>query len=102
MGRRLSWAAAAVVLAGLASVGAWRLDQARTDAARRAELTALRTETTQLADQLKQLREQEKASSPVLYLGGDDQIDLVFDLRRVAGRGRTAQPRPASYTPPGR
>ena len=96
VGRRLAWAAAAVAVIAAVSVGAWRIEQIRAEAEARAELTALRTETNELADELRRLREQTAAASPVVYLGGDDQIDLVWDFRRSAARGVPAPDQPAA------
>jgi hypothetical protein len=95
--RRLAWTAAAAAAIGLVAFAGLQLDRVWAAARTRAELTALRSETSQLAGELQRLRQSNAATSPVLYLGGDEQIDLVFDLRRAARRGPAPKFQPASY-----
>ncbi len=74
-----AWVAAAatvaVLLGGLwgAAVGrqAWRQQQRR---------AALREESAALARELAELHEEATKPPPVLYLGGNEQLDVVLDL----------------------
>jgi negative regulator of sigma E activity len=58
------------------------------DAQRKARLRELRREHDALMRELQAIREESRSSSPLLYLGGTDQLDVVVDLGRV-GRTRT-------------
>ena len=67
--------------------------------AKAARLRELRREHEALMRDLQALREQSRSPSPLLYLGGTDQLDVVVDLGRV---GRTQSDdsslaRPASH-----
>jgi hypothetical protein len=83
---RLAVGATALTLAVvLVGAGAWRFERERSAARARAELELLRAEQQALAADLANLRE---ATSTDLYLGGNDNVDLVFDVsrgRRPAG-----------------
>jgi hypothetical protein len=97
--RRWLWqprlAAAAVTLA-VALAGAGLLQHSRMEAERaarvaRAEqvLRELRAEHGRIKKEIEALPE-----SPVVYLGGDEQTDLVIDMRQVESRDDV---RPATY-----
>lgn len=68
---------------------------------RRARIEALEAERLRLAAELEEIRRLASSlrePAPVLYLGGDDDVDLVIDLDRLArerpaGTGAT----PAAY-----
>jgi hypothetical protein len=63
------------------------------DAARR--LAQLRSRHDRLERELRALeRSRRAAAPPVVYVGGDDHVDLVVDLRRVR---RDEAARPAAY-----
>lgn len=47
------------------------------------ELAALQEEQRYLDEQWRDYRRLARAAEPVLYLGGNDKVDIVFDLRRV-------------------
>jgi len=90
---RLAAAAATLVIA---LAGAGLLQHARMEAARaarvaRAEqvLRELRAEHGRIKKEIEELPE-----SPVVYLGGDEQTDLVIDMRQVESRDDV---RPATY-----
>lgn len=57
-----------------------------------ARRAALEAERARLAAELAELRrlttELERDSAPVLYLGGDEEVDLVLDLGRLAREER--------------
>jgi hypothetical protein len=91
-------AAAAALL--LVPAGIWIFDASQR-AALTKEITALRTEHGRLTGELRALRQQMGAAQPVIYLGGDDRVDYVLDLKRLvreqldgAVRSPAAQPRP--------
>ena len=90
---RLAFAAAAV-LALVVSAGLFRFEQSR-DAARAAEarraLREIRAEHERLERELRALSE-----PPVVYLGGNERIDLVLDLDNVPAGD---EPMPAAYRP---
>jgi hypothetical protein len=83
---------AAVVVALVASAGVARYEQAR-DAARNAEarrlLQEIRAEHDQIEEELRAL-----AEPPVVYVGGDERMDLVVNLDRVPAEDG---PQPATY-----
>ncbi|HJX26384.1 MAG TPA: hypothetical protein VJ885_00610, partial [Thermoanaerobaculia bacterium] len=88
---RLAFAAAAV-LALVVSAGLFRYEQSR-DAARAAEarqaLQEIRAEHQRLEQELRALSE-----PPVVYLGGNERVDLVLDLENISAE---AGPVPATY-----
>lgn len=88
--------AAAMALLAVVSAGVVRYEQVR-ETARKAERTAearqalqeIRAEHDRLERELRALSE-----PPVIYLGGDERLDLVVDPNRIpAGDG----PEPATY-----
>lgn len=87
-------AAAALVL--VSGVAAWRLEQSRRLETFRGEVSELQTTHRLLAQELLELRAAEKP--PVVYLGGDDNVDLYIDLAELQ-RLQSAAHRPASPTP---
>jgi hypothetical protein len=74
--------AAAALAAVMASAGILQVHAGRQEALRTAEarkvLRELRSEHDSLKHELQTL-----SRSPVVYLGGDDEVDLVVDLSRV-------------------
>lgn len=63
---------------------------------RAARIADLRREQEALLGELEALRQDVgSATAPVIYLGGDDDTDLVLDLGRLAER----RARPAAYHP---
>lgn len=127
-GRRPSWraVAAAATLVGLLAAGgailsrfaarpeaeAFRApaaattqapDRSREAAARRARLEHLEAERARLVAELQELKRMAGDGEPVIYLGGDDQVDLVVDVGRLARRertGETGRVEPAAYRRP--
>lgn len=98
------WAAAATLAAVvLASVLAWPgvAGDPTGERERRARIEALEAERLRLAAELAEIRRLAaslREPTPVLYLGGDEDVDLVIDLDRLArerpaGIGAT----PATY-----
>jgi hypothetical protein len=69
--------AAVVASAGILQVHAGRQEALRTAEARKM-LRELRSEHASLKQELQSL-----SQPPVVYLGGDDEVDLVVDLSRV-------------------
>jgi hypothetical protein len=68
-------------------------DRPGSEPPRRARLEALETERALLAAELEEIRRLAAEPTPVLYLGGDDEIDLVLDLGRLAQQRLPDQPR---------
>ncbi len=90
---RFAMATMAVVAALLVSAGVFRYDEqsreaAKTDEARRL-LQEIRAEHGRLERELHALSE-----PPVVYLGGDERMDLVVDLDKVPAEDG---PAPATY-----
>ena len=90
----LAIAAAALGFA-LIPFAAWQMDRGAASAGDAAELEALRAEYTQLQDALQELTRVRGAGGEVVYLGGDDTLDVVFDPAPMG-----SQMQPASYTVP--
>lgn len=57
------------------------------------EARVLREEHARLRSDLENLSASARAAAPVLYLGGDDEFDLVLDLASIIG-----QPAPVAAT----
>jgi hypothetical protein len=49
----------------------------------------LRRQHDELMRELEALREQSRTASPLLYLGGTDQLDVVVDIGRLGSRSRS-------------
>jgi len=92
-GRLLAAAALAAIVA-LPWLGEWRerqqLDEIRLRAA------DLRRESIVLEQQLEQARQRYDRQS-VIYLGGDDDIDLVLDIRPLTRHLNSQDFQPATY-----
>jgi hypothetical protein len=88
------WLLAALVLlvVGLGGPELWQRHQ-RQQALER--VAALEAEYSALESELSQLRRQAEDARPLVYLGGDDEVELVVDLSRVRPETRAALLRPA-------
>jgi hypothetical protein len=62
------------------------------------ELASLQEEQRRLNEQWRDYRRLARATEPVLYLGGNDKVDLVFDLRRVPPDALRGDVIPAAMT----
>jgi len=99
-------AAAALLLALGLSLGLYMVERTRRAELRR-EIAELRREHQRLDAEVDQLRQEARTVGAtgrrVIYLGGDDTVDYVLDLERLARQGargqfiRAAQP-VAPYT----
>jgi hypothetical protein len=80
---QLAWAGAAltgvVLAAGSWGFSTWR-ERGEAEEARRM-VEQIKAEHAQLAAEVRALREERQ---PVVYVGGDEDVDLVVDLSRVA------------------
>ncbi|HEX4952837.1 MAG TPA: hypothetical protein VF017_05515 [Thermoanaerobaculia bacterium] len=95
-----AWAAGLALVAVLAG-GLWLAEGERRE--RRAQqLTHLRAEQQRLASELAEIRALAHPAAPVVYLGGDEQTDLVLDLDQLAERVRAGSIQPAGYARPPR
>lgn len=88
----LRWAAAGLLLGAAVLGGLLLSDGAPTrESSRQARLESLEVERARLAAELTELRrltdEITQEPAPVLYLGGDEEVDLVLDLGRLAREG---------------
>lgn len=93
-------AVTALVLAGAVAL-ALTLSTPRRERAsepeRAVRLRTLAAERDRLADELAEIRRLSREPLPVVYLGGDESVDLVVDpqvLSELARRGRNENPRP--------
>jgi hypothetical protein len=80
-----------LVVAGWFGTGRWQ--DARQAEQTRQRIQALRTELEQLQKGVTLLRD----LAPVLYLGGDEDVDLVIDLRHLVSDERGEPAKPVSY-----
>jgi len=85
--------AAGLVLLVAGWFGAGRWQDVRKAEQTRQRIQALRTELEQLRNGVTLLRD----LAPVLYLGGDEDVDLVIDMRHLVNTGRGESARPVSY-----
>lgn len=76
-------AAAGLALAGV-YLAAWQWEQKSRAADEKQRRAALLQEHDELAAELERLRELSVRERPVLYLGGNEQLDVVLDLGRPA------------------
>lgn len=105
--RRLRSLAAAALLCAAGALGAheWNSAQAHQAAAER--MASLRAEYEMLQTELQSLQRTADAERPVVYLGGEGDVEYVLDLSRLAvnpsatrpavGRLASSSIRPASY-----
>ena len=97
-GRPWLLAAAAAAAAALV-VGIWLVPQGDPPPVP-AETLALQEEHRRLVEELAELKaslRQGRAAAPVLYLGGNENVDLVLDLGPVWAGETAADVRPAVY-----
>lgn len=93
-GRRLPvWsgvlvAAAALLLCGL-GLREWQHQREIEESMRR--IAELRGQYQELASELASLRQEAASSRPVVYMGGNRQVDLVLDLGRIAAAQKDPQ-----------
>ncbi len=88
--RRLMLAAALLVVVPLAGLKIGREIETRRA---RAELARLRSEQQRLAEALRACESSTRTpGDEVIYLGGDDTVDIVFDVDRAARLLRTGAP----------
>ncbi len=55
-----------------------------------AEIEAVRSEKAQIEKELRQLREQAAEESPVVYIGGNEDVNLVLDIGALLNRSTEA------------
>jgi hypothetical protein len=94
---RLAVAGALLVLLAALPVALRRPAPAPTP--RQARLAELRQERERLALELAEVKRLAEGGLPVVYLGSDDQTDVVLDLERLARRRPGGDVRPAAYDP---
>jgi hypothetical protein len=93
-----SWLLIAAATASALAVGLWLLPRA-TPQPPLAETRTLQQEHRLLMEELESLKAsiRQSQSAPVLYLGGNEDLDLVLDLAPVWQGEPTAGIRPAVY-----
>jgi hypothetical protein len=100
--RRLAWrpAAIAAALAAMLAVSVtwWQRGEIEPPPEDpRLKLAALQAEHRRLLEDWRQLERLRKKDEPVLYLGGNEHVDLVLDLRRVPPQSVMLDVEPAAY-----
>ncbi len=91
---RLAAAVACLLAVVLGGHQLWNESQRQQSLAR---LEVMRVERRALEVEMRQLRRMAADARPVVYLGGNDDLDLVLDLSRLASRGSRGEMRPASF-----
>lgn len=74
-----AWVTAAATMAVLVG-GVWGVAVGRQAWQQEKRRAALRAESAAIARELQQLHEQVAAPAPVVYLGGNEQVDVVLDV----------------------
>ena len=95
---KLRWALVAASAALVLLVGGLALKESRQERSERAlvqRAEQLRTEYRLLQKELATVRRVMDEHSPRIYLGGNERVDLVFDLAPVAARPAASRVRPA-------
>ena len=90
-------AAAAVLVSAVVAALAVREANERRETAERLEM--MRNEYRALELELEELRALTSDVQPVIELGGTEQVDFVFDLRRLAEERGRARAQPTSHSP---
>lgn len=99
---RWVWATAtSVLLAGLLVIGFGYQRQRAAEQAYQEQVEQLRSRYRELLDEVATVRREAEAPDTRLYLGGDDQLDLMLDLGQhplvSEGRRDRQDVRPASW-----
>ena len=88
---RLAAAATVVILLVLPmSLQRWSMSIDTGSEAMLAEIEAVRSEKVLIEKELRQLREQAAAESPVVYIGGNEDVNLVLDVGALLNRSTEA------------
>jgi hypothetical protein len=86
-GYRLAAATAVVLLLVVPmSLKHWSVSVNTGNEAMLAEIEAVRTEKERIEQELRRLREQAEEESPVVYLGGNEDVGLVLDVGALLNR----------------
>lgn len=80
-----AWVTAALTVAVLVG-GLWGAAAGRDAWQRQQRRAALRAESAALARELAALHQEATKPAPVLYLGGNEQVDVVLDLSKLPMR----------------
>lgn len=92
--RQLAWASA---LAAAVVVPFWLTERAGERAARQRALAELRQEQQELAAELAALKQQSLEPPGIVYLGGNEETDLVVDVVRLGREQQLAHAEPATF-----
>ena len=65
------------------------------------EIERLQQERQRVLSEIESLRQRAARPLPVVYLGGDEKVDLVLDLDELVRRRGPARAEPAVYRPSG-
>ncbi|MCP5112270.1 MAG: hypothetical protein GY953_15710 [bacterium] len=95
---RLAAAATVVILLVLPiSLQRWSMSIDTGSEAMLAEIEAVRSEKALIEKELRQLREQATAESPVVYIGGNEDVNLVLDIGALLNRSTEASPEASAH-----
>ena len=90
-GYRLAAAATVIILLVIPmSLKRWSLSVDTGNEAVLAEIEAVRSEKARIEQELRELREQAAEESPVVYLGGNEDVNLVLDVGALLNRSTEA------------
>jgi hypothetical protein len=84
------WALFAASLVAVSAVTAWQWERRERRREWLDQVQAIRQETQSLGAELSDLRAAERA--PVVYLGGDESVDLILDLEQLQQARASQQP----------
>jgi|GEM_PF-2109151 len=97
-GYRLATATAVILLLVVPmSLKHWSVSVNTGSEAMLAEIEAVRTEKERIEQELRQLREQAAEESPVVYLGGNEDVGLVLDVGALLNRSTESAGEAAAY-----
>jgi hypothetical protein len=90
-GYRLAAAAAVIILLVIPmSLRHWSMSIDTGNEAVLAEIEAVRSEKALIEKELRELREKAAEESPVVYLGGNEDVNLVLDVGALLNRSTEA------------
>ena len=97
---RWSWSVAALLLVVLGfAVGAGFLPKPNSTKSQLAKSTLLKARHRALEEELARIRELSAQTAPMLYLGGEENYDLVLDLSTLINEQMLRDAQPASVQP---